>query len=231
MMTQQNILSAENIIKRYVSGCESLEVLKSVSITLDAGDMAVLQGASGTGKSTLLHILGTLDKPESGRILYRGVDIGTLNPKELSRFRNKKIGFVYQFHHLLPEFNALENVMMPGLISGLKKNAVKNRALGLLKDVGLSDRTTHFPNQLSGGEAQRVAVARALFNKPEVVYADEPTGNLDIKTGISLMNLFEKLNKDINQTFLIATHNTQLAERIDKKLKIENGVIKTITMD
>jgi len=230
-MTQQNILSAENIIKRYVSGCESLEVLKSVSITLDAGDMAVLQGASGTGKSTLLHILGTLDKPESGRILYRGVDIGTLNPKELSRFRNKKIGFVYQFHHLLPEFNALENVMMPGLISGLKKNAVKNRALGLLKDVGLSDRTTHFPNQLSGGEAQRVAVARALFNKPEVVYADEPTGNLDIKTGISLMNLFEKLNKDINQTFLIATHNTQLAERIDKKLKIENGVIKTITMD
>lgn len=229
-MTQQIILSAENIIKRYVSGGESLEVLKGVNITLNVGDMAVLHGASGTGKSTLLHILGTLDKPQSGRILYRGVDIGNFNSKELSRFRNKKIGFIYQFHHLLPEFSALENVMMPGLISGLKKSAARNRALELLKDVGLSRRTTHFPNQLSGGEAQRVAVARALFNKPEVVYADEPTGNLDMKTGISLIELFEKLNNDLNQSFLIATHNVRLAERIDKQWRIENGVIKAIAL-
>jgi lipoprotein-releasing system ATP-binding protein len=228
MMIQQNILSAENIFKRYISGNDNLEVLKGASIRLEAGDIAVLLGASGTGKSTLLHILGTLDSPESGRILYGGVDISSLNPKQLAKFRNEKVGFVYQFHHLLPEFSALENVMMPGLIADLKKNVAKKRAEELLKDVGLADRATHHPNQLSGGEAQRVAVARALFNKPKVVYADEPTGNLDMKTGGSLMDLFEKLNEELDQTFLIATHNPLLAERVSKRFLIEDGVIKTV---
>jgi len=230
LMTQQNILSAENIFKRFISGDEDLEVLKGVSLKLQAGDMAVLLGASGTGKSTLLHILGTLDSPESGQIKYRDTDIGTLNPKELAKFRNEKVGFVYQFHHLLPEFNALENVMMPGLISGINKNKAGKRAKELLGDVGLSERATHFPNQLSGGETQRVAIARALFNKPEVVYADEPTGNLDLKAGNDLMDLFEKLNREINQTFMIATHNLRLAERIGKHFLIEDGVIKTINI-
>jgi len=225
---QQNILSAENIFKRFVSGDEDLEVLKGVNLKLQAGDMAVLLGASGTGKSTLLHILGTLDSPESGRIKYRDTDIGSLNPKELATFRNEKVGFVYQFHHLLPEFNALENVMMPGLISGIKRTEAENRAKELLGDVGLSDRETHFPNQLSGGETQRVAIARALFNKPEVVYADEPTGNLDLKAGNALMDLFERLNNELNQTFLIATHNPRLAERVGKHFLMENGVVKMV---
>ncbi len=230
-MAQQNILSAENIFKRFVSGDEDLEVLKGVNLKLQAGDMAVLLGASGTGKSTLLHILGTLDNPESGRIKYRATDIGSLNPKELATFRNEKVGFVYQFHHLLPEFNALENVMMPGLISGIKRIEAENRAKELLGDVGLSDRETHFPNQLSGGETQRAAIARALFNKPEVVYADEPTGNLDLKAGNALMDLFERLNNELNQTFLIATHNSRLAERVGKHFLMENGVVKMVIVN
>ena len=226
MLTQKIILSAENITKRYMSGESTLEVLKGVNLKLQTGDMAVLLGASGTGKSTLLHILGTLDSPDSGQVLYHDLDIGNLEPKALAKFRNEKVGFVYQFHHLLPEFNALENVMMPGLINGFNKDKARQRAAELLSEVGLSERLNHFPNQLSGGEAQRVAVARALFNKPEVVYADEPTGNLDLKAGDSLMDLFDKLNKRFDQTFLIATHNSRLAERCSRRFLIENGEVK-----
>jgi len=228
MKIQKNILSAENIIKRYVSEGENLEVLKGASLSLQAGDMAVLLGDSGTGKSTFLHILGSLDKPESGRVYYRGVDVTRLKNSELSEFRNKKVGFVHQFHHLLPDFSALENVMMPGLIDGQTKNQAEPRALEILDQVGLANRAKHYPRQLSGGEAQRVAIARALFNKPEVIYADEPTGNLDVKNGDVLMELFEKLNAELNQTFLIATHNLRLNERIAKRFLIENGVIKIL---
>ena len=228
MNIQKNILSAENIVKRYISEGENLEVLKGASISLKAGDMAMLLGDSGTGKSTFLHILGSLDKPESGRVLYQDIDVANLKNNELAEFRNKKVGFVYQFHHLLPEFSALENVMMPGLIAGQNRTAASKRAGELLADVGLANRAGHRPKQLSGGEAQRVAVARALFNKPEVIYADEPTGNLDVKTGDHLMELFEKLNREYNQTFLIATHNPRLYERVGMRFLIENGTIKTL---
>lgn len=225
---QQIILTAENICKRYTSEGENLEVLKGANLTLITGDMAVLLGDSGTGKSTMLHILGTLDKPESGRVLYKGVDVTTFDTGKLALFRNREVGFVYQFHHLLPEFNALENVMIPGLIDGLDNTTAKQRAEQLLDDVGLSHRLNHHPRQLSGGEAQRVAVARALFNKPKVIYADEPTGNLDIKTGDRLMELFEKLNRELNQTFLIATHNQRLSERASRRYCIEGGLISSI---
>lgn len=226
---QQSILSAENIYKRYVSEGENLEVLKGANLSLNAGDMAVLLGDSGTGKSTMLHILGTLDKPESGRVLYKGVDVTTFDSRQLALFRNREVGFVYQFHHLLPEFAAVENVMMPGLINGLDNTEARKRAEELLTEVGLARRLNHKPRQLSGGEAQRVAIARALFNKPDVIYADEPTGNLDVKTGDHLMDLFERLNRELQQTFLIATHNQRLSERAGKRFLIENGVIENIT--
>lgn len=227
-VTEKTMLSAENIYKRYISEGEDLEVLKGVNLSLQEGEMAVLLGDSGTGKSTLLHILGTLDTPESGQVYYKGVNVTALNGMELAEFRNHKVGFVYQFHHLLPEFTATENVMMPGLICGKDKQAVEERAINLLSDVGLAARKNHYPKQLSGGEAQRVAIARALFNKPEVIYADEPTGNLDQKTGDRLMELFEKLNNDVGQTFLIATHNQRLADRVKTKFVIQNGEVSLL---
>ncbi len=223
---QQIILTAENICKRYTSEGENLEVLKGANLTLITGEMAVLLGDSGTGKSTMLHILGTLDKPESGKVLYKGVDVTSFDTQELATFRNREVGFVYQFHHLLPEFTALENVMMPGLINNMDNKLAKDRAEQLLGEVGLSNRINHQPRQLSGGEAQRVAVARALFNKPKVIYADEPTGNLDMKTGDRLMELFQRLNEELNQTFLIATHNQRLSEQASVRYHIEDGVIE-----
>jgi len=225
---QNIILSAENIYKRYSSEGENLEVLRGANLNLTTGEMAVLLGDSGTGKSTMLHILGTLDKPESGKVMYKGVDVTTFDTQKLARFRNREVGFVYQFHHLLPEFTALENVMMPGLIDGLDNKTATERAEELLESVGLSHRLKHSPRQLSGGEAQRVAVARALFNKPKVIYADEPTGNLDIKAGDRLMELFEKLNRELDQTFLIATHNQRLSDRATRKYVIKDGVIESI---
>jgi lipoprotein-releasing system ATP-binding protein len=219
------ILSAQSINKSFLSGHGNLEVLKGASLQLFAGEMVLLQGASGTGKSTFLHILGTLDKPDSGTVLYEGLNVNQLNPNELAKFRNEKIGFVYQFHHLLPDFDALENVMLPGLIMGVPKAQAAEIALELLTAVGLKERSTHRPNQLSGGEAQRVAVARALFNKPQIVYADEPTGNLDNKTGEALLELFWELNAKFGQTFFIATHNERLMEQIERRYLIKDGII------
>lgn len=215
------MIKAANIKKNY----GSLEVLKGVNVKISKGEIVSIVGASGAGKSTLLHILGTLDLPDKGEIIYNGNDISKLKPKKLAEFRNANMGFVFQFHHLLPEFSALENVMLPALIGGKDKVASEAKAKEIMHLLGLSQRLEHKPNQLSGGEQQRVAVARALINDPEVVFADEPSGNLDSNTAKELHELFFKLKKDLNQTFVIVTHNEELANLADRKLTMQDGMI------
>ncbi len=206
------MISGKNIHKKY----GVVEVLKGVDIEIQKGEIASIVGPSGSGKSTLLHILGTLDKGDSGTISMNNVLINSLNGKKLAAFRNKHIGFVFQFHHLLPEFTAMENVCIPGWLAGRKKTEVKDEAERLLNMLGLSQRIENKPNQLSGGEQQRVAVARALINKPDIVMADEPTGNLDSVNAKELHQLFFDLRKQFNQTFLIVTHNEELAQLSDR---------------
>ncbi len=203
----------------------ALEVLKGVSISLQKGELATIVGPSGCGKSTLLHILGTLDTPDKGQITMNGIDFSNLKGKQLAAFRNKHIGFVFQFHHLLPEFNALENVSIPAWIAGRKKNEVKEAATDLLKKMGLENRLTHKPSALSGGEQQRVAVARALINKPSIVLADEPTGNLDSAHARELHQLFISLKNELGQSFLIVTHNEELAAQSDRVWSMRDGQI------
>ena len=215
------MISGKNIHKKY----GVIEVLKGVDIDIQKGEVVSIVGPSGSGKSTLLHILGTLDKGDSGIISMNNVLINSLNGKSLSSFRNKHIGFVFQFHHLLPEFTALENVCIPGWLAGRKKAEVKAEAEKLLKMLGLSQRMENKPNQLSGGEQQRVAVARALINKPDIVMADEPTGNLDSVNAKELHQLFFDLRKQFNQTFLIVTHNEELAQLSDRVLHMRDGKI------
>jgi lipoprotein-releasing system ATP-binding protein len=215
------MLSARNIHKRY----GSVEVLKGVSITINRGEIASIVGPSGTGKSTLLHILGTLDKPDTGEVYLQDMQLNKLQGDKLAGFRNKHIGFVFQFHHLLPEFSALENVCIPGWLTTRNKNTVKDRALELLNILGLGHRLENKPSQLSGGEQQRVAVARALINQPDIVFADEPTGNLDTANARELHQLFFDLRKQFNQTFLIVTHNEELAHLSDRTLTMKDGVI------
>ncbi|MCF6342471.1 MAG: ABC transporter ATP-binding protein [Bacteroidales bacterium] len=182
-------------------------------------------GASGSGKSTLLQILGTIEKYEEGNVTIEGVDVAKLNDKALSKFRNQKIGFVFQFHHLLPEFTALENVCIPALIAGQSKTTAVKLASQLLEMMGIAERATHKPSELSGGEQQRVAIARALINKPAVILADEPSGNLDSKSSASLHELFFRLRKELGQTFIIVTHNQKLAAMADRKMTIRDGVV------
>ena len=215
------MIKATNIKKRY----GNLEVLKGVDIEIDKGEVVSIVGASGAGKSTLLHILGTLDNPDFGEIMYNNVNLSLLKPKELAQFRNENMGFVFQFHHLLPEFDALENVSLPALIGGKSKTEIEGKAIEIMSLLGLSDRLHHKPSELSGGEQQRVAVARALINNPEVVFADEPSGNLDSATAKELHELFFKLKKDLNQTFVIVTHNEELANMADRKLTMNDGMI------
>jgi lipoprotein-releasing system ATP-binding protein len=215
------MLSARNIHKRY----GSVEVLKGVSITINRGEIASIVGPSGSGKSTLLHILGTLDKPDTGEVYLQDMQLNKLQGDKLAGFRNKHIGFVFQFHHLLPEFSALENVCIPGWLTTRNKNTVKDRALELLNILGLGHRLENKPSQLSGGEQQRVAVARALINQPDIVFADEPTGNLDTANARELHQLFFDLRKQFNQTFLIVTHNEELAHLSDRTLTMKDGVI------
>ena len=203
----------------------ALEVLKGVSIGLQKGELATIVGPSGCGKSTLLHILGTLDAPDKGQITMNGTDFSNLKGKQLAAFRNKHIGFVFQFHHLLPEFNALENVSIPAWIAGRKKSEVKEAATELLKKMGLENRLTHKPSELSGGEQQRVAVARALINKPSIVLADEPTGNLDSAHARELHQLFISLKNELGQSFLIVTHNEELAAKSDRVWTMRDGRI------
>ena len=215
----EGMLIAQEIYKRY----GSIEVLKGVDIQVQAGEIVSIVGPSGSGKSTLLHILGTLDKPDKGRVKLHNREITGLEGKKLADFRNQHIGFVFQFHHLLPEFSAVENVCIPGWLAGKPKNQVKNRAEELLKLLGLSHRLQNKPNALSGGEQQRVAVARALINQPSIVFADEPTGNLDSANAKELHDLFFDLRKQFNQAFLIVTHNEELAQLSDRMLTMRDG--------
>jgi lipoprotein-releasing system ATP-binding protein len=213
------MLIASNIVKSY----GSLPVLRSVDITINKGEIVSIVGSSGAGKSTLLHILGTLDKADSGSIIIEGQSLGSLKPKQLAAFRNKHIGFVFQFHHLLPEFTALENVCIPGWIAGGKKKEIATEATKILTNLGLADRLSNKPQQLSGGEQQRVAVARALINQPSIIMADEPTGNLDSARAKELHQLFIDLRNQFNQTFLIVTHNEELAQMSDRVLVMKDG--------
>lgn len=215
------MLTGKNIYKRY----GTVEVLRGVELEIRKGEVVSIVGPSGSGKSTLLHILGTLDKADSGTVLMNGTTISSLTGNKLASFRNKHIGFVFQFHHLLPEFTALENVCIPGWLAGRKKTEVKVEAERLLNMLGLSERMENKPNQLSGGEQQRVAVARALINKPDIIFADEPTGNLDTANAKELHKLFFDLRDQFNQTFLIVTHNEELAQLSDRVLNMKDGKI------
>jgi lipoprotein-releasing system ATP-binding protein len=215
------MLEAKGIEKFY----EKLQVLKSVDIKINKGEIVSIVGSSGAGKSTLLHILGTLDKPNKGQVFLKGQRIDGLKGNALAKFRNLNIGFIFQFHHLLPEFTALENVCIPAWIAGKKKKETELKATNLLKTLGLGDRLQNKPHQLSGGEQQRVAVARALINDPAIIMADEPTGNLDSSNGRALHNLFIELRDKFKQTFLIVTHNEELAAMSDKVIQMKDGVI------
>lgn len=203
-----------------------LSVLKGIDISIERGEIVSIVGASGAGKSTLLHILGTLDTPDKGKVVIHNKDVFSQSARSLASFRNKSIGFVFQFHNLLPEFTALENVMIPGLIASGDERKIRDRAHSLLDLLGLKDRVEHKPSELSGGEQQRVAVARAMINAPDLILADEPSGNLDSKNAVDLHNLFFQLRKDIGQTFVIVTHNEQLAGMSDRKIELKDGRIK-----
>jgi lipoprotein-releasing system ATP-binding protein len=212
-----------DVHKVFEHGGRNIEVLRGITFTLEPGEMAAIVGASGVGKSTLLHILGTLDLPSSGQLKFGGLDVTKLGSSALADFRNKKIGFVFQFHHLLPEFTALENAMMPCLIQRLDRREAEARAAGILKRVGLGHRLTHKPGELSGGEQQRVALARAMVMEPAVLLADEPTGNLDSHTGAEIHSLLVELNRERGSTMLIVTHNPDLAALMPRTLRMVDG--------
>lgn len=217
------MIRIEGIRKSY----GSLEVLKGIDLEIQKGDIISIVGRSGAGKTTLLQILGTLDRPDSGKVYFNNEDPFQLNDAKLSAFRNQHIGFVFQFHQLLPEFSAIENVMIPGMIAGRKSAELKKRAEYLLQKLNLADRGQHKPTELSGGEQQRVAVARALMNEPQLILADEPSGNLDSKNARELHELFLELRREEGQTFVIVTHNETLAELADRKIVMEDGRIKS----
>ncbi|MFZ4753361.1 MAG: ABC transporter ATP-binding protein [Chitinophagaceae bacterium] len=213
------MLSTKNLCKSY----GNLKILNGVSIEVAGAEIVSITGASGAGKSTLLHILGTLDRPDSGQLILDGTDVFKLSDNKLSAFRNRKIGFVFQFHHLLPEFTALENVCMPALIAGESMAKTKGRAMMLLDRLGLNLRYQHKPGALSGGEQQRIAMARALINQPSIVLADEPTGNLDSKNSLELFEMIQALRDEFKQTFILVTHNEELAAKSDRILHMVDG--------
>ena len=230
-MNRAPILVADGLVKRYPSAEGELEVLAGASATIHAGELVAIVGESGTGKSTMLHLLGALDRPTAGTVTYHPTDgsspenVFALGDDALAAFRNRAVGFVFQFHHLLPEFSALENVEMPALIAGRGGRETRERAEALLAGLGLSDRTSHRPSQLSGGEQQRVAVARALMNRPGLVLMDEPTGNLDTRTAAQLHDELFRLSRADGQAFVVVTHNPALASLADRVLRLDGGVL------
>jgi lipoprotein-releasing system ATP-binding protein len=217
------MLRASQVEKSY----GQVKVLKGINLEIGKGEVVAIAGASGAGKSTLLHIMGTLDSPDKGSVIINGTDVFAQSPKNLAAFRNKTIGFVFQFHNLLPEFSAVENVMIPALIRNqASESGIRQRAMELLEMLGLSHRALHKPSELSGGEQQRTAVARALINSPEMILADEPSGNLDSKNAIELHTLFFKLRAELGQTFIIVTHNEELSKMADRRVEIKDGIIQ-----
>jgi len=218
-----SLLEVKDLYKSYGEGPGKVEVLKGIDLTVEAGDTIALVGPSGAGKSTLLHVMGTIDRPTSGEVLFDGKQIFSLSDQPLAAFRNRSIGFVFQFHHLLPEFSALENVMMPLLIGGEKKSRAEGRARGLLEDVGLSHRVSHRPGELSGGEQQRVAIARALVRSPRLLLADEPTGNLDMKTSEEVHALLYSIQRSTGISLVIVTHNERLAAGMARTIRFVDG--------
>lgn len=221
---EQIILKAENIYKSFFNGDEKLNVLKGFNFYLKEKEIISIMGDSGCGKSTALNILGTLDKPDSGDLIFKGEKIDDFNNQELSKIRNEEIGFVFQFHFLLPEFTALENVLIPTWIKGVKNK--ENYAEDLFFDLGLINKINSYPSQLSGGERSRVALIRGIINKPKILFADEPTGNLDKENADKLIELLIKINKDYSQSIVLTTHNPEVADVGEKKFKLENGILK-----
>lgn len=222
------MLEVRNLHKSYRNGPEAVAVLKGVNLNIDKGKFVSIVGPSGAGKSTLLHILGGLDSPTRGEVFFEGEDIYRLSDAELSGIRNKKIGFVFQFYHLLPEFTALENILMPALISPMRlawRRQLKKETMELLGEIGLGNRMRHFPSELSGGEKQRVAIARGLVNKPDLLLCDEPTGNLDSKTGEGIIALLKKINSENKMTVVLVTHNPELAKIADNLYHLEDGAL------
>ena len=224
-MNRETLIRIVDLHKSYYDGESELPVLQGINLEIYMSELLAVVGASGVGKSTLLHIIGTLDRPTAGSVLYSEQDVFTLSDTELARFRNKEIGFVFQFHHLLPEFTALENVAMGALITSSNHKTVYNDAESLLDYVGLSERLSHYPSQLSGGERQRVAIARSLINQPKVVFADEPTGNLDRRSSEAILELLWDLNSKSGQTFVIVTHNQELAQQVDRVIQLVDGKV------
>ncbi|MCC7345735.1 MAG: ABC transporter ATP-binding protein [Deltaproteobacteria bacterium] len=220
------LIEAHNLHKTYGDAADRVEVLKGVDFAVEEGEAVAVLGASGAGKSTLLHLLGTLDKPTAGRVTFEGGDLFALSDAELSRFRNRAMGFVFQFHHLLPMLSARENVMLPLLIGGENKREAAARAEAMLAGVGLSHRLEHKPSELSGGEQQRVAIARALIAGPRVLFADEPTGNLDSRTGEETADLLMKLHNELQMTLVVVTHNDRLAQRLPRNVRMQDGRVQ-----
>jgi lipoprotein-releasing system ATP-binding protein len=219
------MININNLNKTFIKDGNKIEVLKELNLTIPRGHSLAILGVSGAGKSTLIHILGTLDHPTSGTVLFDDVNVFEWDKKKISEFRNKTIGFVFQFHNLLPEFNSLENTMMPALIHGVSYRKAKERAEAILNEVGLGDRMTHKPGELSGGEQQRVAVARALIMEPEIILADEPTGNLDSETGKKIEDILLDLNRTKQITLVVVTHNKSLADRMSQSIGLRDGKI------
>jgi lipoprotein-releasing system ATP-binding protein len=222
MHRAEEFLSVEGVTKGYRSGERRLEVLSACDLQVAAGERIAIIGQSGVGKSTLLHLLAGLDRPDSGSVRFRGRELDLLSEPDLAVFRGRHVGLVFQFYHLLPEFSALENIMMPALIGGIVDGAYE-RAAGLLADVGLADRADHFPSELSGGERQRVAIARALIREPELILADEPTGNLDLENGRRVLEIFFQLNERLGNAMILVTHNPELVADFDRVMTMESG--------
>jgi lipoprotein-releasing system ATP-binding protein len=218
-------IRVENLLKSYRQGSRRVEALRGIDLVFNGGEPVAVIGPSGAGKTTLIHILGTIDRPSAGKVLYDGRDVFAMSDRDLAHFRNRTVGFVFQFHHLLLEFTALENTMMPALIQGVQRREAKGRAEEILEEVGLGDRMTHKPGELSGGEQQRVAVARSLILEPQVLLTDEPTGNLDRETGEGVYQLLQQMNKEKGITLIIVTHNEEIAGRLPRRIHLVDGIV------